>query len=58
MGGSPIGLDWPQVQSLAAGLSVPWCRDTISCLQVMETAAVTVWSRCHHDHNRHLSNSV
>jgi hypothetical protein len=35
-GGLPLGWDWTQLQSLAAGLGVPWDRDTICGLQDIE----------------------
>jgi hypothetical protein len=36
LGGLPLGWDWPQAQSMAAGLGVPWDRATICGLQDME----------------------
>lgn len=38
LGGLPLGWDWPQLQSMAAGLGVPWDRMTIRGLRDIEAA--------------------
>lgn len=43
LGGPPLGLDWVQVQALAAAFAVPWNRETVVLMQAMEGAAGAVW---------------
>ena len=38
--GTPVGLDWPQAESLARALAVPWNAETLDDLTALEAGAL------------------